>query len=374
MGSKKPEMEDPQERIGAEKFVDLLSIRDWERDNMPKVEIGFFDSNHVSSFLSKFEQIAVQCEWNEEQMLKEVIRYIHVDLQEDVGGVIRKAGLSWKKFYNGMRNKYRLGEEQLTREDLEKMDRYDYKSARHFLVEYERASHKVWGLSEHDKCFFFLMHFTGEEQRDLIRWTGGLIWDKIRENFVGEDFDQYLCHILREARRRKALRDCERDEAVKRTDGLAADTSEGMGDEPRKHGKASERNHRRGEGRKRESPAKKGDVQKKAKNVVIPTCERTTDIPSRKGQKKRESQEEAGVAQPPAAPDPRGESGDKKMVPASSWASQKKNGAAGGTADGAAEGMADSAAGGADTQGPSPVGTPLNCPGTNPCRNPGDGT
>ncbi len=238
-------------------------------------------------------------------MLKEVIRHIHANLQEDVGEVIRKAGLSWKKFYNGMRNKYRLGEEQLTRGDLEKMDRYDYKSARHFLVEYECASHKVWGLSEHDRCFFFLMHFMGEEQRDLIRRTGGIIWDKIRENFVGEDFDQYLCHILREAGRRKALRECERDEVGKWTNGLAADTSEGVKDESRKDGKASERNHRWGEGRKRESPAKKEEVQNKAKNVVIPTCERTTDIPSRKGQERRESQEEAGVAQPPAAPDPR---------------------------------------------------------------------
>ncbi len=52
-------MEDPQEGIGAEKFADLLNMRDWERDNMPKVEIGFFDGNYVSSFLSKFEQIAV---------------------------------------------------------------------------------------------------------------------------------------------------------------------------------------------------------------------------------------------------------------------------------------------------------------------------
>ncbi|GBG72342.1 hypothetical protein CBR_g11920 [Chara braunii] len=54
-------------------------------------------------------QIASHCEWSEEQMLKEVIKYIHISLKEEVGGLVRRAGSSWRKFYDDMWNKYWLG-------------------------------------------------------------------------------------------------------------------------------------------------------------------------------------------------------------------------------------------------------------------------
>ncbi|GBG59960.1 hypothetical protein CBR_g291 [Chara braunii] len=185
MGLRELEMEGTQGKIGVEELASLLGLRDWERDNLPKVEIDFFKSYRVSDFLDKFEQIASHCKWNEEQMLKEVIKYIHIGLKDEVSGLIRRAGSSWRRFDDDMWNKYRLDEEQLTKDDLEKIDRYSYVSVGLFLAEYERASRKVWALSEHDKCFVFLMNFTDAEQRDLIRGTGGrLIWDKIRENFA----------------------------------------------------------------------------------------------------------------------------------------------------------------------------------------------
>ncbi|GBG78373.1 hypothetical protein CBR_g26402 [Chara braunii] len=291
MRSRELEMEGFQGKIGVEELVYLLGVRGWERDNLPKVEIDFYKGYHVSDFLDKFGQIASHCKWNEEQMLKEVIKYIHIGLKNEISGLIRRAGSSWSKFYDDMWNKYRLGGEQLTKDDLERMDRYSYVSVGHFLAEYEYTSRKVWALSEHDKCFVFLMNFTGAEQRDLIRGTEGkLIWDKIRENFEHGDFDQYLCH---------------RSELGKRPNDPAVGTSDDNKNGFQKDAKVVKRNHRWSKEKNKELDDERKEVQTRVRNAATHTCERTFDAPNEKGMKERRVREEVGIALPTAASDPK---------------------------------------------------------------------
>ncbi|GBG89524.1 hypothetical protein CBR_g49314 [Chara braunii] len=165
-----------------------------------------------------------------------------------------------------MWNKYRLGEEQLTKDDLEKIDRYSYVSVGHFLAEYEHASRKVWALSKHDKCFVFLMNFTNAEQRDLIRGTEGrLVWDKIRENLEHEDFDQYLCHTLREARKRRKALDSEKSELEKGSNDPAVGTSDAKKDGTQKSVELVRRNHRWSREKKNES----GDLIVSYENIGV---------------------------------------------------------------------------------------------------------
>ncbi|GBG71280.1 hypothetical protein CBR_g8702 [Chara braunii] len=311
VGSRELEMADSQGKIGVEELASLQGMRDWERDSLPKVEIDFFKGYHVSDFLEKFGQIAAHCKWNKEQLLKEVVKYIHVSLQGEVSGLIRRAGTSWNRFYDDMWNKYRLGEEQLTKDDVEKIDRYSYVSVGHFLAEYERASRKVWALSEHDKCFVFLMNFTNAEQRDLIRGTEGrLVWDKIRENLEQEDFDQYLCHTLRKTRKRKKALGSEKSE-----NDPAGGTSDAKKDESKKDAKITRRNHRWSREKKSESGDERKAIQAKVRIVATHTCERTLDAPSEKGIEEQRVWGGAGITPLHAAFDLNKECDDKGPSP-----------------------------------------------------------
>ncbi|GBG67314.1 hypothetical protein CBR_g453 [Chara braunii] len=324
MGSRKPGMEEPQGRIGVEELASLLGTRDWERDNLPKIEIDFFKGYYVSDFLEKFGQIAAHCRWNEKQMLKEVVKYIHVSVQGEVRGLIRRAGTSWNKFYDDVWNKYRLGEEQLTKDDVEKIDRYSYVSVGHFLTEYKRASRKVWALSEHDKCFVFLMNFTNAEQRDLIHGTEGrLVWDKIRENLEQEDFDQYLCHTLWEARKRRKALDSGKSELEKRLNDPVIGTSDAKKDGPQKDAEIVRRNHRWSREKKSESGGERKGILAKVRVVVTHTYERTLDAPDEKGIEEQRVQGEVAITLPHTAVDPNKECGDKETSSAVSRAGRR---------------------------------------------------
>ncbi|GBG65338.1 hypothetical protein CBR_g50701 [Chara braunii] len=297
-------MEGSQGKIGAEELASLLEQRDWERDNLPKVDIDFFKGDHVSDFLDKFEQIASHCKWNEEQMLKEVIKYIHIGLKEEVSGLVRRAGSSWRKFYDDMRNKYRLGEEQLTKDDLEKIYRYSYVSVGHFLAEYERASRKVWALSEHDNCFVFLMNFTNAEQQDLIRGTEGrLVWDKIRENLEQKDFDQYLIHTLREARKRRKVLDSEKSELEKRSNDPAVGTSDAKKNGTQKGVEIVRRNHRWSTKKKNAPGGKRKKIPARVRVDASHTYERMLDAPNEEGIEEQRVQGEVGMTLPHTASD-----------------------------------------------------------------------
>ncbi|GBG66800.1 hypothetical protein CBR_g68786 [Chara braunii] len=179
---------------------------------------------------------------------------------------------------------HRKSEKQLTKDDLEKIDRYSYVSVGHFLAEYERASRKVWALSEHDKCFVFLVNFTNAEQRDLIRGTDGrLVWDKIQENLEREGFDQYLCHTLREARKRKKTLDSEKTELEKRSNDPVVDISDAKKDGSQKDAEIVRRNHRWSREKKNESGGERKEIQARVRVAATHTCERTLDALSEKG-------------------------------------------------------------------------------------------
>ncbi|GBG62432.1 hypothetical protein CBR_g30386 [Chara braunii] len=175
-------------------------------------------------------------------------------------------------------------EEQLTRDDIEKIDRYRFVSMGYFLAEYEHASRKVWTLSEHNKCFVFLMNFTNAEQRDLIRGAEGrLVWNKIRQNLEQKDFDQYLCHTLREARKRKKALDSEKSELEKGLSDSAVGTSDAKKVGSQKDAENVRRNHRWSREKKNESGGERKEIPAKVRVVATHTCERTLDAPDEKG-------------------------------------------------------------------------------------------
>ncbi|GBG79813.1 hypothetical protein CBR_g30076 [Chara braunii] len=89
----------------------------------PEIGMDFFKGYHVSKFIEKFGRIAAYYEWSEERMLKEVIRFIHIGLKDEVDRLIKGAGSSWRKFCDDMRHKYWLGEEHPARSDPEKVPR-----------------------------------------------------------------------------------------------------------------------------------------------------------------------------------------------------------------------------------------------------------
>ncbi|GBG91743.1 hypothetical protein CBR_g53557 [Chara braunii] len=69
------------------------------------------------------EKIASHYKWSEERMLKEVIRFIHIGLKDEVDKLVKGARSSWGKFCDDMGHKYWLGEEHPTNNGLEMVPR-----------------------------------------------------------------------------------------------------------------------------------------------------------------------------------------------------------------------------------------------------------
>ncbi|GBG83931.1 hypothetical protein CBR_g37802 [Chara braunii] len=149
-------------------LIDALDKRERAPSNVPKIGTFHFKGDRVSDWLDLTEQALVGL--SDEVKLQGV--------------------LSWIKFGDLMRRKYGLGDDLLTMDDLEAMNKEDLSTIGAFVHEFTKKARKVHGISEEAQCATFLGLLMGLDAAKLTKHGEGsekLTWEEEEEGDDEED-------------------------------------------------------------------------------------------------------------------------------------------------------------------------------------------
>ncbi|GBG76248.1 hypothetical protein CBR_g21996 [Chara braunii] len=94
------------------------------RFNIPKVPIFHFKGDKVSEWLELLEQITD--EMTEEEKFRRISKYVWWEMRPEVRRIATEAAGNWGNFKAEMQRRYQLGDDLLTTEDLERLERSDF--------------------------------------------------------------------------------------------------------------------------------------------------------------------------------------------------------------------------------------------------------
>ncbi|GBG86397.1 hypothetical protein CBR_g41393 [Chara braunii] len=143
-------------------------IQQSPKDQIPKIDVPWFDGNNASGWAEKFEQLGNCGEWSNEKMLRMVKRYCKIQYKEEVEELVQ-ASLNWAEFKRKLLEKYQLSDQLLDLIDLRKVSRKSFGTTKQFLTEFGRVAKLVPDLIDKDRCLIFLNNYTEVEQLKLVK-------------------------------------------------------------------------------------------------------------------------------------------------------------------------------------------------------------
>ncbi|GBG68622.1 hypothetical protein CBR_g3163 [Chara braunii] len=190
-----------------EDFVKALEKREMARLQVPKVNIFHSNGDRVSEWLELLEQVT--CEASKANKFKLMPRYVWWELRPEVMKVAAGANGEWARFKEEMQRRFKLGDDLLTKEDLEMLRRDEFSTVGAFATTFEKMAKKVPGLAKEEHCATFLGHFKNWEASSLTKKAAPgkkLTWGAIKEGVLEGELDQVDIFQMKQARKkRKAL-------------------------------------------------------------------------------------------------------------------------------------------------------------------------
>ncbi|GBG63943.1 hypothetical protein CBR_g39947 [Chara braunii] len=109
-----------------------------------------------------------------------------------------------------MQRRFKLGDDLLTKEDLEMLRRDEFSTVGAFATAFEKMAKKVSGLAEEEQCATFLGHFKNWEASSLTKKAAPgkkLTWGAIKEGVLEGELEQVDIFQMRQARKKRKTLD-----------------------------------------------------------------------------------------------------------------------------------------------------------------------
>ncbi|GBG80475.1 hypothetical protein CBR_g30937 [Chara braunii] len=190
-----------------EGIVKVLEKWKLARLQVSKVNIFLFEGERVSKWLELLEQVTTEV--SEADKFKVLPRYIWWEIRPKIMKIAVGAGGDWAKFKGEMQRRFKLGDDVLTKTDLEILQRDKFSTVGAFTTTFKKMARKVSGLAEEEKCVTFFGHFKNWEASALTKKAAPgkkLTWAAIKEGVLEGELDQVDIFQMPKARKkRKAL-------------------------------------------------------------------------------------------------------------------------------------------------------------------------
>ncbi|GBG68050.1 hypothetical protein CBR_g1171 [Chara braunii] len=137
-----------------EDFVKALEKRELARLQVSKVNIFYFNGDRVSEWLELLEQVTAEVP--KADKFKFLPRYVLWETRPEVMKVAAGAGGDWAKFKAEMQRRFKLGDDLLTKTDLEMLQQDEFSTVGALTTTlpttFEKMAKKVPRLAEEEQC------------------------------------------------------------------------------------------------------------------------------------------------------------------------------------------------------------------------------